>query len=736
MNSASQPAKTLHSDKVLNPDLAANPILARWISFEADGSVTLNAGKVELGQGIGIVQLQVAADELDVPLASIRLRAGHTAHGPDQGYTSGSLSTQVGMAALRQACAEVRALFVAQAARVLGVSPEEVVVREGIFAHSGSVSGARVSYRDLRESVDLGVPATGQATPKRSGQHTHTGLSARRPDLESKFGHAAFIHDLTLPGMVHGRVVRPPAYDARLTSFDEAARATVRALPGVCALLVSGDYIGVCAEREEQAIAAVAQIRRLTQWTGARALPDLRDDAQVWLTKLPAQVSLVSQTGNGDLAQPATASISSNRRSVLAQYSRPYLSHASIGPSCALASWDDQQLTVWTQGQGSFPLRRELSLVFDIPIDDVTVIHADGAGCYGHNGADDAGVDAAMLARAAGRPVRVQWSREDEFSWSPHGPAMLVRIAAELDDQGAIASWNEDVWSHTHVQRPGMAQGICSLAGAHRDPPAPPIPLSDFPLARGGGGTRNAVPIYRLPQSQINYHLVSQPVLRTSALRALGAFANVFAIESCLDELAVLAGRDPVEFRLAHLDDPRGVHVLREVAAVSGWSHPKAPPLRDGALRGRGIGFARYKGNGAYCAVVIEVEVTDRIALDQIWAVVDAGEVLNPDGLVNQIEGGILQAASWTLKESLPWSQDGIGARTWDDYPILRFDETPRSLTVHCVHAPEDAPLGAGECAAGPTAAAIANALADAVGMRVRDLPLTPERLAAAANAQ
>jgi CO/xanthine dehydrogenase Mo-binding subunit len=730
VNAAPQPGRTLH------PDLAANPILARWISFEADGCVTLNAGKVELGQGIGIVQVQVAADELDVPLACIRLRAGHTAYGPDQGYTSGSLSTQVGMAALRQVCAEVRALFVAQAARVLGVRPEAIVVREGVFADSGSVSGAQVSYRDLREAVDLGVPATGQATPKQSGQHTHTGLSAQRPDLESKFGDAAFIHDLTLPGMVHGRVVRPPAYDTRLKLFDETSREAVRTLPGVCALLVSGDYIGVCAEREEQAVAAAAQIRRLTQWTGARALPERLGDTQAWLTDLPAQLTVVSHTGDGDPASIESAAIAPAGRSVLAEYSRPYLSHASIGPSCALAHWDDLRLTVWTQGQGSFPLQRELSLVFDIPVDDITVIHADGAGCYGHNGADDVGVDAAMLARAAGRPVRVQWSREDEFAWSPHGPAMLVQIAATLDDQGAIASWHENVWSHTHVQRPGMAEVICSLAGAHRDPPAPPIPLSDFPLARGGGGTRNAVPIYRLPHSQIHYHLVSRPVLRTSALRALGAFANVFAIESCMDELAILAERDPLEFRLSHLDDPRAQQVLREAATVSGWSHAKTPALRAGALRGRGIGFARYKGNGAYCAVVIEVEVTDRIALDRIWAVVDVGEVFNPDGLVNQIEGGILQAASWTLKESLPWDQNGIAARTWDDYPILRFDETPRTLTVHCVQAPEQAPLGAGECAAGPTAAAIANALADALGVRVRDLPLTPERLAAAANAQ
>ena len=718
------------ANAALHPDLADNPILARWIAVQADGSVTVNAGKVELGQGIGIVQLQVAAEELDIPLARMRLCAGHTAHGPDQGYTSGSLSTQVGVIALRQACAEVRARFVAQAALALGVRPDEIEVHAGVL--SNPASAAQRTYWDLREAVDLNVRASGLASPKRAHERTVTGKSARRPDLESKFGAAAFIHDLALTDMVHGRVVRPPAYDARLEAFDDAARQCVREMPGVCALLVSGDFIGVCAEREEQAIAAAAQIRSLTRWTGARTLPP-PGDTQAWLGDMPAQVSVVSQTGGGIAAPNDALSIGSTGRSLHAQYSRPFLSHASIGPSCALACWDDHRLTVWTQGQGSFPLRRELSLVFDMPVDDITVIHADGAGCYGHNGADDAGVDAAMLARAAARPVRVQWTREDEFAWSPHGPAMLVRIAASLDDSGTIESWREDVWSHTHVQRPGMAQGICSLAGAHRDPPAPPIPLSDFPLARGGGGTRNAVPIYRLPRSQVDYHLISQPVLRTSALRALGAFANVFAIESCMDELAILAQRDPVDFRLAHLDDPRARHVLQEAATASGWVQPKAAASRADAVRGRGVGFARYKGNGAYCAVVVEIEVTDRIALDRIWAVVDAGELLNPDGVANQIEGGILQAASWTLKESLGWNESGITAQTWDDYPILRFDETPQSLRVHCVPAPDEPPLGVGECAAGPTAAAIGNALADALGVRVRDLPLTPERLAAVA---
>ena len=380
-------------------------------------------------------------------------------------------------------------------------------------------------------------------------------------------------------------------------------------------------------------------------------------------------------------------------------------------------------------------MRKELANLFDTTTDHITVIHADGAGCYGHNGADDAAFDAAMLAKVAGVPVRLQWSREDEFSWSPHGSAMSVQINAGIDAHGKIVEWNHQTWSHTHVQRPGMAPGLRCLAGIHRDPPAPEVPWTDFALTAGGGGQRNAIPLYDLPNKQINYHLIAESTLRSSALRALGAYANVFAIESCMDELADLAQQDPIEFRLNHLTDLRARQVLQSVAEKSGWMSSNISATATDTSRGRGIGFARYKNNGAYCAVVVEIEVTDRIVLDKIWVVVDAGEIIHPDGLINQIEGGVLQAASWTLKEALHWDQTRVTTQSWDDYPILRFDETPSILSVHCIAQQDSPPLGAGECAAGPTAAAIANALRNAIGVRMRDLPLTPERLAQAVMA-
>jgi nicotinate dehydrogenase subunit B len=729
MSAAALPATAVAAATTLPPDVANNPVLSRWVRFAADGTIELYAGKVELGQGIGTTQLQIAADELDVPLAAIRLCVGNTASCPDQGLTAGSLSTEVGGMALRLVCAEVRRLFVNEAAQRLRVAPQAVIVSEGrLYAVEAAEGGESFRYQDLAGSVDLDCSASGTARPKPYQARHIAGMNVQRPDLQRKLFGAGYIQDIDLPGMLHGRMVRPPSYGAKLLDFDRQARDAIHALPGVHTLLIDGRYVGVCAEREEQSIAAAAALRRALKWEEVATLPQERDD-QAWLRELDSEDSVVDER-DGGAGHPGDVV-----QRVAADYSRPFLSHASIGPSCALAQWDDGQLTVWTHAQGSFPLRRELAQVLDLAEDRITVIHADGAGCYGHNGADDAAIDAAMMARAAGRPVRLQWMRDDEFAWAPFGSAMSIRIEAGLDAQGRIAQWHHHTWSNTHVQRPGVMPGLYGLAGAHREPPAPTPALRDFPLP-AGGGQRNAIPLYDLPSRKIEYHLIETPTLRSSALRALGGFANVFAIESCMDELAVLAGQDPLAFRLAHLTDPRAIAVLNAVAETSGWHHALAPASRSDAVRGRGIGFARYKNASAYCAVVIEIEVAERIILDRVWTVVDAGEVVNPDGLINQMEGGILQAASWTLKEAVHWDAMRVTTRGWEDYPILRFDEVPRELNVHIVAHPELPPLGAGECAAGPTAAAIANALANAIGVRVRDLPLTPERLSKAVQGE
>lgn len=712
------------SPSALPADIAVNPRLSRWVRVGADGNIEVFAGKVELGQGIRTTQLQIAADELGVEPATIRLCVGDTATCPDQGLTAGSISTEIGGMALRRVCAEVRHLFVEAAARRMKVEAPSVRVERGRFFTAQS--NRSVGYAELAGDVDLDREASGNVASRTAAERRVVGMSLPRPDLEQKLFGAGFIHDIEWPGMLHGRVVRPPSYEARLASFDAAARRSIRKLPGVHTLCVDDRFIAVAAEREEQAIAAAAAADRAIHWTSNEVLPVPSID-QAWLRHLDADDSVVDVCGEAIEEKPGTKRFS-------ADYSRPFLAHASIGPSCALARWDDDRLTVCTHSQGSFTLRAELARFFEIDAAHITVMHADGAGCYGHNGADDAAVDAAILARAARRPVRLQWSREDDFRWAPFGSAMSIQIAAAIDPTGLISDWRHQGWSHSHVQRPGLSPQLNCLAARLREPPVKPPAPRDFPLP-AGGGQRNAIPIYALPSRRIDYHLVKTPTLRTSALRALGAYANIFAIESAMDELAALAGQDPLAFRIAHLRDPRAVEVLRAVTTAARWDVPKAEARHDDAARGRGLALARYKNTGAYCALVVELEVAERITLDRVWVAVDAGEVINPDGLINQIEGGVLQAASWTLKEEVRWGPAGVTTRTWDDYAILDFGEAPVALAVEVIERPHLPPLGVGECAAGPTAAAIANALADALGVRIRHLPFTPDRLRAAIDA-
>lgn len=698
---------------LLPPDLQANPRLDRWVRIGSDGMVDVFIGKVELGQGIATALAQIAADELDVQFAAVRLTAGNTDICPNQGVTAGSWSIEYGGMALRAACAEVRRLFVRGAALRLGVDEDLVKVENGkLYAAPG---GPVFTYAGLAASIDLTCAPSGNAEPKDWRSRQICGMSIPRTDYSGKLFGAGYIHDMEVPGMLHGRVVRPPSYSARLIRFDVDA---VRAMTGVECVVVDGRFIGICARREEDAIAAAGAAHGIAAWDESAELPQ-EAEGQAWMTSLQNETSVVDESSGA--TSPVTQQID-------VRYSRPFLAHASIGPSCAFAQWHGEHLTVWSHTQGCFLLQRELAATFKLNSDQVTVLHRDGAGCYGHNGADDVALDAALLARACNRPVRVQWTREDEFTWSPFGSAMAVHIAAGIDAAGRIAKWKYEVWSHTHVQRPGMGAGFHLLGAWHCNPAAPLPTPHDFPMPQGGG-QRNAKPMYSLPSRKIDYHFVQQTTLRTSALRALGAFANVFAIECCMDELALLAGADPVAFRLAHLEDARAIEVIQTAARTSGWHTPKPPSKRDGALRGRGIGFARYKNSAAYCAVIIEVEVTDRVVLERVSVAVDAGEVINPDGLRNQIEGGVLQAASWSLKEAVHWDRTRVTTRSWDDYPILRFDEVPAEITVDIIARPELPPLGVGECAAGPTAAAIANALADAIGLRVRDLPLTPEKI-------
>ena len=691
--------------------------MADWVRFEPGGRVQVRNGKVELGQGIGTAIAQIAAEELGVPLDVLDLVSGDTGLCPNEWWTSASISIERGGLAVRIACAEVRETFAAAAARRLGVDPATLTVRDGSFV---SATGGSIDYWRLLDEVDLHQEITGNVAPKPSSAYRVVGRSVPRRDLPRKLSGAAYVHDLDLPDMWHGRIVRPPSSDAQLAGVDEEK---LRSRVPAVQIVVNGRFVGVVAPREEDALRAIAVAQTAVRWTTPADLPDPSGMVD-WLHG--------HVRDSTELAE-RSASKPNDTQSFHATYSKPYLAHASIGPACAVAEWREsdgivQGLTVWSQTQGNYGLRSQLAMALGVPEEIVRVIHQDGAGCYGHNGADDVALDAALLSRALGRPVRVVWSREDELVSAPFGPAMTMDLSAELAADGAIVDWKYQVYSPPHLSRPGWGEGVGLLAAWHLAEPFAQPAVENPSLALGGGGDRNAVPPYVFPNQSVIHHFIQRGPLRSSALRALGAFGNVFSIECFMDELAAASNADPLAFRLRHLTDERARATLERVTAVANAA-PTAPD--DGEVRGRGLGFSRYKNSAAYCAVVAEVRVDERVHVERVWAAVDAGLVVNPDGLLNQIEGGIVQAVSWTLIEEVKWDENQVLTRDWESYPILSFSEVP-AIEVVLLDADDRPSSGVGECAAGPTAAAIGNALFDALGVRVRDLPLTPERIAAA----
>jgi CO/xanthine dehydrogenase Mo-binding subunit len=692
--------------------LAANPRLSTWLSIAADGTVGLRIGKVELGQGILTALLQIAADELDVSPTAVRVLPAHTGVGPDEGPTAGSLSVTDCGSAVRQVCAQVRALLLEAASTALEVDIADLRAADGRIT---TVDGARsLGYGELAARVDLEGDAGPPVASKPYDRLRLTGTSLPRIDLPDKItGAPRFLSDLRLPGQLWGRVVRPPSVAARLLSVDDAA---ARSSPDVVAVVRDGSFLGVVATTERAAGVAADRLRAVADWQETPSLPD-EDDLAGYLRGGPSlELAAAETTEAVDVAVCLSAS-----------YSRPFLAHASLSPSTGAARWEDGTVHVWSSSQSVFGLRRGICLALDLPAEDVVVEHVEGAGSYGHNGADDAAFDAVLLARAVpGRPVHVRWSRQDELAWSPFGSAMVVDVTAGLDAAGRLVSWEADVYSQGHTSRPGFAGSPGLLAAAHLAEPIPmPAPV-DPPPERGAGGTRNAIPGYDIPRVRITGHRLQQVALRSSSLRTLGAFANVFAIESMVDELALAAGVDPLAFRLAHLADERGRAVLEAAAERAGWADRSR-----GSDTGFGIGYARYKEKGAWCAVVAEVEAGTHLRVRRLTLAVDVGRVVNPDGVRNQIEGGAVQATSWTLSERVRFDRTRITSTDWESYPILRFSDTPE-VDVVLLDRPDEPSLGSGEAAAGPTAAAIGNAVADALGVRVRDLPITAEAVVSA----
>ena len=698
----------------LPQSLTDNPRLDRWVGFEPDRTVRVATGKVELGQGVLTALLQIAAEELDVPPGRIRLVSGVTAESPNEGYTAGSRSIEESGGSIRLVCAEVRGLFLDHIAGVLDCPRAELAIQDGAVLRNGVPTG--FDYWSLNEKIDLARPATGAAPVKRPAEFRFIGHDLARVDLPAKVAGAAFVHDMAPEGVKHARVVRQPRRGAHLKSIDEAA--IRRATHGRVEVVRDGDFLAVVADDESVAMQAVDVVRRHCVWEGGVSIPaDAGEPA-----------FMMSQPSKDRVIESGAGTSGTAVRTLEATYSRPFIAHASLAPSCALAQFADGHLTVWSHAQGVYQLRNSIARTLGLAPENVTVLHRQGAGCYGHNGADDAGLDAALIARAMpGRTVRVQWSREDELSAAPFGSAMTVRMQATLDARGRPLEWTHELWSAVHGQRPGMAGNINMLAAtALPNAPPPPEPV-DVPDAGGGGGTRNSATLYDFPRQRVVHHLVTQMPVRTSSLRTLGGFANVFAAESFMDEVADAAGEDPVSYRLSLMSEPRARRVIETAARMCGWSGRG----ERGGGTARGMGFARYKNKAGYAAVVAEVEVDETVRVKQIWCAVDGGLIISPDGARNQIEGGAIQATSWTLKEAVRFDDGRVASITWDDYPILKFSEVP-SVEIELIDAQDEPPLGLGEVVHGPTAAAIGNAVAHALGARIRNLPLTRERIMAA----
>ena len=714
---------------VANPSLAANPALDGWLTFGPGETVTVRSGKVDIGQRISTAVVLLVADELGIDPGRVEVARVETGRSPDEGFTSGSQSMVQTGNAVRLAAATARRHLLARAARVLDVDVAALEVDDGAI-HSRATN-RKTSYWELAAGRPLGIDVDPEAPLRPPAALRHAGTAATARGLEDVVrGRPHFLHDMSLPGMRHARTVRPPHYHARLAALDEAVVGRLAA-EGVEAVR-DGSFLAVAAADEYAAVKAAKRLAAAASWDMGADLPagDIHESLRA-----NDRVSLPVVDGAPVEAPVPPPADTPAAFMLAARYERPYQMHASLGPSAAMAAFAEGVLTVTTHSQGVYFLRAALAEAFGMEQEAVRVIHAPGAGCYGHNGADDAAFDAALIARALpGAPVMLKWTREEEHAWEPYGSCASMDLRAGLDGDGRIVAWSHETYSDTYSMRPRPGPGRMGparlLSARFLAEPLQP-PVMGPAMAPHMGIHRNLDPLYDLPDKRLVKHLVRDMPLRVSALRSLGAYANVFAIESFMDELAGAADSDPVSFRLRHLSDPRGRAVIE--AAAARLDPSGADCLRG---RGRGIGFAQYKNSAAYAAVIMEVSVSDaaEIRLERCVIAADAGEIADRAGLAAQLEGGVVQAASWTLHEAVAFDRDGIASRDWDAYPILGFDNVPAFDTV-LIDRGRQPFLGAGEATAGPTAAAIANAVHAATGLRLRRIPFTPDTVRAAALA-
>ncbi|AEI76240.1 isoquinoline 1-oxidoreductase subunit beta [Cupriavidus necator N-1] len=696
-----------------------------FIALRDSGEVLAFNGHVDLGTGIRTALAQIVAEELDVPLERVRMVLGHTEATPNQGPTIASASIQISALPLRRAAAQARAWLQARAAQHLGVEAGGLEAEDGVFRVPGTQ--ASVGYGALLAGEHLELPLADDIPTKPVESYRIVGRAAGRVDIPGKVrGALTFVHDVRVPGMLHGRVVRPP-YAGRDSghfvgnSLLEVDRDSVRDVPGVVDVVVQGDFVGVVAEREEYAVQAARRLR--VRWKPIPPLPAL-DDPEPALRANPA--TRRELLADGEL--PANgAGMALQRRFVW-----PYQMHGSIGPSCAVADWHDDGLTVWSGTQNPHVLRIDLAKLCGLGEDRIEIVRMEAAGCYGRNCADDVGADAALLSRAVGRPVRVQLSREQEHLWEPKGAAQLMDVSATLGPDGALLGY-DFTSRYPSNDAPTLA---LVLTGA--------VPNAPRTLEMGD---RTAVPPYAYGARRIGCD-DTPAIVRASWLRGVSALPNAFAHECVIDELAAEAGADPVDFRLRHLPDERAAALLRAVAEAAGWQRGVAGSRgiadAEGWLRGRGVAYARYihsrfPGFGAaWSAWVVDLAVdagSGRITIEKVVVGQDTGMMVNPDGVRHQIHGNVVQTLSRVLKEQVRFDAEGVASREWGSYPLLTFPEVP-PIEVVLMPRQSEPPLGAGESASLPGAPAIANALFDALGVRLRRPPFVPETVLAGLQAR
>lgn len=676
-----------------------------WLQVLEDGRIRVLTGRMELGQGVSTAMMQVAAEELNTSPDFVEVNLAETGVTPDEGYTAGSRSMEQGAKSVRYAAATARVNLLELAAKKWDATAGELKIEQGkISGNSQELTffqllGGNQIHISLDESVEL----WGKSKRKWVGRPV-----PRKDIREMVQGKRAYVQDLCFPDMVHARIVRPSSYTSKLKSFDKKQLET---LPGHLKTVVLGSFIGLIAKEEYQAITLMEKARLLATWETAKQLPQ-NISLKEHIKSLKTEISTEEDSGNWKNA------LEQSPIRHQAEFYKPYIMHAANGPSCAVAYFKDGKLKVWSHSQGVYPLQQTLSSILDLPVESIYVKGVPGSGCYGHNGADDVAAEAALLAKYyPGTHVRLQWMREDEHGWEPYGTAMLMKLQAGLDRNGKIQSWKYDFWSDGHSSRPrGNPENLLParfLDAGHGVPG----------MGSKGGAVRNSKPYYPIANLNITVNMFQGP-LRASALRGLGAYANIFAIECFMDELSEKAKMDPIQFRIDHLEDPRGKACLDKLRNMT-----KGVPM--GAQEGVGYAYSRYKNSAAHCAVAAHLAVdaeSGKVHLLKMWAVVDAGECINLDGIKNQIEGGMIQSASWALLEEVKFDAQHVTSLDWAGYPILRFPDTPQ-VEVEVIDHPNEPPLGAGEASQGPATAALINAIANATGLRIRDLPVNEKLL-------